>query len=225
MKFRDLAKLYFAILLWHLVALWVGEPSYFIWLSKGLLLFVLILYALAHRKNFAPGLFGPVLLALLFSWAGDLTLEGGADFFLPGMALFALAQLAYLGAHSRLASPWHRSFLLGGGMLVLLLLLVLDQVLDLPAELAWPVRFYGALLLTHFLFALHNFRFRGRNYAWLLGAGLFLLSDLLLAYGKFKAPEEGFFSYPVMISYALAQWFLLSGFLKHSARAPQIGTT
>ena len=127
----------------------------------------------------APGL---VTAGLVFGALGDFALSRpGQRAFLAGMAAFALGHLAYalwfLGA---VAAPDAMRL---AAMLALVLLMVSTRVWLLPATgaLAPAVAAYVGVIALMGLLALAS-----TNGLALLGAGLFILSDLLLAIALFR---------------------------------------
>ncbi len=170
----------------------------------------------------ARGLQGPSLwfgLGLLFSLIGDVLLLPGDRFFLPGLAAFALVHLAYLVGFGSRASPLSLLDVLPALLLFLIALGILYRLSKgLAAKglrhLILPVRVYGLLITLMLFFALRNLY----NPFWLmnasvlvsLGACLFYLSDLLLAWNKFIAPLR-LGRLGNMIAYHLGQMALIAG--------------
>ena len=164
---------------------------------------------------------GPVLLvaALALSAAGDAFLaQDGERPFLLGLASFLLAHLAYVplflsvggGLAILTAEPWRLALALlavaGAAVLVRRLL---------PAagpQLRLPVAVYAAAILVMMLAAATV-----PSPIILIGAALFVLSDSLLATGRFllppHAPRQRPLGAAVWITYYLAQAAITLGFL------------
>ncbi|NEA41063.1 lysoplasmalogenase family protein [Streptomyces sp. SID11385] len=170
---------------------------------KALLLPLLAWYAV---RAGAPR---PLLAALAAGWLGDLLLLSPADpAFLAGMAAFAAGHVCYLVTFLRHgATPRAQPVRLGGGVLVLAaVLLVLWP--GLPAGLRLPMAAYSVLLTAT---ALAAQRCGARAAA---GGALFLVSDLLIALGAADLPRPAPADFWVMLTYALAQYLLVTGLLR-----------
>ncbi|MFP4149220.1 MAG: lysoplasmalogenase [Nitriliruptoraceae bacterium] len=183
--------------------------------TKPLLMPALALWAATSMP--ASRLRTLLLVALGWSWLGDVALmPGGGTWFLLGLGAFLLAQLTYAGAfwpyrqHSLLATPVR--------VLPYLVLLVgLPAVLwgDLGA-LRVPVAVYATVIVSMAVLA------TGLNRATGIGAGLFVLSDALIAAGSVTAalrlPVHDLW---VMLTYLAAQGLLAQGIRAGALRGPQ----
>ncbi|WP_110182472.1 lysoplasmalogenase [Nocardioides solisilvae] len=198
----------------HLVAQAVGQEQ-LADVTKTLLvpaLAVVLLVGLgrAGRPAWAP----LALLALLFSWLGDVALLGSGGWFLVGVGLFGVAQVAYAltfrraGDASRtagrpaLAAPY---VVWWAG---LLLFFLVDRGADLfvAAVAGYGVALASMAWLDHRV---------GRGAA--TGAALFVLSDSLIGLGGagLELPAHGFW---VMLTYLAAQWLIVRGLLLAAGR-------
>ncbi|MFC9630347.1 lysoplasmalogenase [Streptomyces mirabilis] len=188
-----------------LVSLAVGfTPGHLV--AKPLLMPLLAAHAVVRG--------GPRLLvaALLCGWGGDVLLLSDADpAFLVGMASFAAGHVCYLllfrgpdaphrPPHVRGPSAW-----LGGAYVLALVVTVTLLWPDLPAGLRIPVAGYS-LLLTAMAAA-------STRLGPVAGAGgaLFLLSDTLIATGVADWPQLPRPDFWIMLTYAAAQFLLVSG--------------
>lgn len=125
-----------------------------------------------------------VTLGLVLGAAGDLALSRpGQGAFLAGMAAFAAGHLAYAGAFLAAGHGWPAPV-----PAIAVLALGLSTELWLAPRtgaLRGPVRAYVAVILGMALAAL---TLPGSAWAALLGAGLFLASDLMLSVEMFVLP-------------------------------------
>ncbi|MER5693613.1 lysoplasmalogenase [Streptomyces mirabilis] len=188
-----------------LVSLAVGfTPGHLV--AKPLLMPLLAAHAVVRG--------GPRLLvaALLCGWGGDVLLLSDADpAFLVGMASFAAGHVCYLllfrGPDSPHRPPQVRgpSVWLGGAYVLALVVTVTLLWPDLPAGLRIPVAGYS-LLLTAMAAA-------STRLGPVAGAGgaLFLLSDTLIATGVADWPQLPRPDFWIMLTYAAAQFLLVSG--------------
>lgn len=187
-------------------AYWPAQP-WLHWLFKPLTT-LLIAWTVWRLPSALPRYRAWLLAGLLLSTLGDVFLMLPVDAFVPGLASFLLAHLAYLLAlrqRGRWFSPvWT---LLAYAVVALA---VLSQLWPgLPAALRVPVVIYVAVLAAMAAQALAVWwRLRdgpSRFGAW--GGACFVLSDALLAWDRFVAPFAAA-SLAVLASYWLAQWGL-----------------
>jgi uncharacterized membrane protein YhhN len=186
------------------------ELSWLVILTKPLLMPLLAGYLLAASGRPLTRRTLLVLVALAFSWLGDLLLMGrGEGFFLAGLGGFLLAQVTYITAFA----PSVRSGPLGR-----------RPVLALPYVLAWaglvavlapslgsllvPVMLYGAALLTMAATATGV-------HAWTaVGAALFVVSDSLIALTRLSDAvplSSSAAGALVMSTYAVGQGLIVAG--------------
>jgi len=188
------------------------------YITKPLLTVVLGMYVLSEsgfiKRSYLPFL----LLALLFSFTGDVLLmfdQLNPAYFLGGLGSFWLAHLMYIAFFLKIRYsnppvplckyPW---IFLNAAFLIGFIIYLLPSLGDLKI----PVIIYAITICITVQSSLHAF-----HHGWqkagpycVSGAVLFLLSDSLIALGKFVAPlpANGVL---VMITYGLAQWLLVTG--------------
>jgi uncharacterized membrane protein YhhN len=160
-----------------------------------------------------------LLVALGWSWLGDLGLMPDGDtWFLVGLGAFLVAQLTYAAAFW----PFRRYSVLARPVTALpyaVVLLGLLAVLwgDL-GDLRLPVTLYAVVIVSMAVLA------TGLNRATAVGAGLFVLSDALIALNSLtdtvQLPVHGFW---VMLTYLAAQALLAQGLRAGALRGPQAG--
>lgn len=151
-----------------------------------------------------------LLAALLFSMGGDVLLE--LDLFIPGLVSFLFAQLIYGGLFQRCRLHWTNrpavSLLLVGFSVVMGSLMW-----AYAGEMRIPVLVY--LLVIAFMgLSANTSRIAGVT----LGAGIFILSDSLIAINRFVFPLPAA-DWLIMSSYYLAQFYLVTSILKLKYRA------
>ena len=156
------------------------------------------------------------MLALLFSWTGDLLLMfQGNDplFFLLGLSSFLTAHIFYIIFFHRVRIEEEVK---GNLWLVLLVAVYYIALIALLSpylkDMKLPVRVYGVVISFMLMLALHM-RFIKNKIAgiWMMsGALLFILSDSTLAINKFYRPFE-FAGVIIMLTYGLAQFFIVEG--------------
>lgn len=162
---------------------------------------------------------GIILAALFFSWLGDvLLMRSGEGIFMGGLAAFLSAHVCYIWLFSR-GATFHPLRVLPFLMYVGLLL---TGPLNgkLPENLQIPVYSYVIVITSMGIVAsLRNTQRVGYELV-LVGSILFILSDSFLALNKFSSPLplSGFW---VMLTYGLAQYFIVKGYLAGHSRQDQ----
>ena len=158
-----------------------------------------------------------VIIALLFSWLGDVMLlfeEIKPIYFMLGLVSFLLAHITYILIFSKSSQDFKpRIFTYSTGFLlvlygILLLLLMWPGLGDLMI----PVTIYTTIIMIMAITAL--FRKANGTSLVLIGAMLFVASDSLLALNKFYQPfvAAGFWT---MLTYILAQYFIVTGMISY----------
>lgn len=186
--------------------------------TKPLLMILLAAHFLSRVGTRSPG--SLVLMALFFSWAGDVLLQfeqEDPNFFMFGLAAFLIAHVFYIIFFRKI---WIRESI---RLRPLLLLVVLAYYATLMVilfpylgDMKVPVPVYGFVISTMLLLALHMPGIRNSiSGNWMMaGALLFIISDSVLAFNKFYQPfsQAGLV---IMLTYGLAQLFLVTGAIKY----------
>lgn len=156
------------------------------------------------------------LMALFFSWTGDVLLMFQTYkpvYFLLGLSSFLLAHIFYCIIFYKMRKQENiairgvwllPSLLFYGGIMFLLNNSLIDML--------WPVRIYGLVITVMLFLALQLWRSPVPRAGLLIVAGaiLFVLSDSLLAINKFYQPLPAA-GICIMLTYGLAQWSLILG--------------
>lgn len=166
-----------------------------------------------------------VLLALLFSWGGDVLLMFQARnelFFVFGLASFLIAHLFYIAAYQRLQTEDATGALTGVQRFRFSLPIILagtgliTVLYNHLGDLKVPVIVYAVVLMLMVINALFRFG-RTTSGSFLLvffGAILFMISDALIAINKFlvHVSQSGFW---IMTTYISAQFLIVVGIVRH----------
>ncbi len=216
---RYLPVLFFAVTLAYILGgLWQSQPLQL--LTKPILIPLLMLWVwlnAAASKNRDL-----LLVALFFSFAGDvfLLLEyKNPILFIPGLVSFLLTHILYIVYF--LSLPGSRTSLLKTapylGLLVIAYGVALVYILyPSLGALKIPVLIYATVIMSMLLASIHIYnrvpRRAGRLF--IAGACFFVLSDSLLAFNKFHSPLA--FPFLIMITYCVAQYLIVKGFLLNS---------
>jgi uncharacterized membrane protein YhhN len=203
----------------NLFAVFIGE-TLVRYLTKPLLMPVLMVaYLLGHnRKN----VFSRILMVgLFFSWLGDifLMIQNEGIYFILGLCCFLTTHIQYIvyflktkadGKSFLQDRPWLLAIIIvyGGGLLYI--------VWPGLGELKIPVIVYAVIICTMLSMAWWQYGRLPTQTAILFisGAALFVLSDSILAIGKFVHPFIGD-GLVIMATYVAAQVMIVLGSLSH----------
>lgn len=204
-----------------------GADRWLVYLFKPLTTALIIGLAARPRSLTYPRYRTPVLIGLVFALFGDVFLMLPVDWFLAGLASFAVTQICYLAAF-RSDIGWAPRWLpfAALGSVAAALLAVLWP--GLSPTLRAPVVLYAGLLAAMTAQATGRASAFDRRSAWVAAAGalLFMCSDSILAVDRFRFPFEA--SRAVVLStYFTGQWLIaLSVELYHSeSPGPQVCPT
>lgn len=192
----------------------LGPDGWLHWISKPLLMPLLLGFFLASLDGLEHRLVTWVCAALAFSWAGDVLLMGDGDlFFVLGLLAFLGAQVCYIVGFRPYAvlgplrrRPWLGLPYLAYGVALLVLLWP-----DL-GSLALPVTVYAAALVAMALLA------TGVSPVTATGAILFMLSDSLIALTSLSDVLPDAAGWWIMPTYVLGQLLIVVGVLQNLGR-------
>lgn len=191
------------------------------YITKPVLMPLLVVYFVFATRDFASSLKKWIIIALLFSWAGDVFLmceSMNENFFILGLASFLWAHIMFITFFQsviKVEKIGHRSLLVIPGLFWLGTLI---DILD-PASLGllrWPVEAYGIVLITMLTTAFHIGFVKAKWVGLLVipGALLFVISDSILALNKFYQPIENA-GIAVMATYGVAQLLITLGAVRY----------
>lgn len=187
--------------------------------TKLLLVPFLIMYLYAVKEGKIPIL---AVTGLVCSFAGDLLLtRSGELFFLFGMLAFILTHFS----NGILFYKWGRTgrqmhMPVAFVILATLSCVVYQLLKEHLGSFKIPIVVYMCIISVMAVFAtsvIHNPTLkRIATFCFIPGAALFVLSDALLAMNKFML-HESLVDMGVMLTYGLAQLFLVKGFIRVTA--------
>ena len=195
------------------------------YVCKPAILLSLLIFFWSHSRILNKSSRFLMASALLFSLLGDILLmfvNLGSHYFLFGLIAFLIAHIMYSIAFAKGRNKSMNPvgfiailMLYGGGLFYLLNSRLHNMLL--------PVMLYMLIILTMTIFAyLRQGRTVKLSYQFvLLGAFLFLVSDSILALNKFYKPLA-YSHITIMLTYALAQYFIVVGMLKSRDRSKAI---
>jgi len=182
--------------------------------TKPLLTILLMFFVLTSHGNMKSPYLRRLMLALLFSFGGDVLLMFDSQF-LTGLGSFLLAHVFYILfflkiRYSNNPVPMCKFpiIFLHAAFLISFILFLLPHL----GALKIPVIIYALALSITVQSSIHAFNLKWQSAGWycIIGAVLFLISDSLIALGKFyqPLPANGVL---VMVTYGLAQWGITAG--------------
>jgi len=200
-----------AIQLHYKMAEYIFKPLIIIWLMS---------YFVLQSRDVQSRLKKWVILALLFSWLGDVLLmfqEDNPLFFLLGLSSFLIAHIFYIlffhfvRMKERVKSKWY--LLLMVAVYYAVLIVILSPYLG---DMKLPVQIYAVVISFMFMLAMHMLFIKNKSAGlWMMmGALLFVISDSILAINKFYQSFE-MAGIVVMLTYGLAQLFITEGAIRY----------
>ncbi len=211
--------LFVVVLLTDLIAVYFGNET-LRYVTKPLLMPLLVIYFVSAVRSFSSSLKKWLILALAFSWLGDVLLmfESADDsYFIFGLIAFLLADIFYiiLFDQIRLKEKIKQSLLplLPIAVYYILLISLLQPSLG---NMQKPVSVYGLVISIMLSFAVDLWRLKNRaaSFFIILGAILFITSDSLIAINKFYQSFE-LVGIAIMLTYGLAQLLITLGVARY----------
>lgn len=201
------------------LALVVFDKLNWAWYFKPLLIPFLFL-SVVQSDSFKSKLW--LLLALLFSWIGDVILlftNKSEFFFILGLVAFLLAHLLFIALFVKQEVPIvvHKQknlYWFGFGFVLLYLFGMLSILFPKLGSLKFPVGIYAmtiSLMLIETIKGYFNWTKKGKKLIF-FGAVFFVLSDSLLAFNKFHS-KFSHASFLIMLTYLVAQYCITKGIL------------
>ena len=216
----------FAFILVSCLNIWAGHSNNesLVYFTKPLLIPLLAIWFFFETKNAIPVFRNMIFVALFFSWAGDTLLmfvpSKGEQFFLLGLVSFLTAHILYATAFFKNVN-WGNGFLKKNWWAIIpfILIYLLINYFLIPTvskAMQAPVMIYGGVIMLMAIAALNRKDAVAQNTFQLvfLGALIFMVSDIILAFNKFYAPIE-YASFLIMSTYLLGQFCIVKGWTKN----------
>ncbi len=200
---------------------WLGT------ICKPALMITLGLYYWASQKERQESVMLSVMMAIIFSWLGDvlLMLQGSnPNYFMFGLGAFLFAHIFYMFSYKQHQGEESGNELQGLQKIRFALPIVLAGtglvtiLYNHLGDLKIPVLLYSGVLTYMVLVALFRFgRTNAGSFAMVFGGAiLFMMSDSLIAINKFLDPLSQV-DFWVMITYISAQFLIVRGLIKHES--------
>ena len=190
------------------------------YITKPLILLSLMGFILVSTKGISCKFKRLILIALIFSWGGDLFLMFDEQYpllFIFGLASFLISHLLYIFAFNQSAHPPLNVPLIKKHPWIIFLLIVFGSYVFKKlqpglGEMVVPVIVYLIAILSMFVFALNRWgKVSNHSFLWITaGALFFILSDSILAFDKFHDPIKNAHLF-IMATYMFAQYSIVRG--------------
>ncbi len=216
MNFRTHSTLYFAAGIAFIALETIGA----VWTSiavKSLIIPLLIWLYLRFTRGHWNRFHSLIIIALVFSWLGDVTLQltqFRESCFMIGVGSFLIAQLLY--ALAFFTTPGKNILVFRKVYLIIPVILyglgILWLLNDSLGDMRLPVTIYTVVIMTMLLAAINREKKVNRQSFLLVLAGaiIFVVSDSILAINKFAQPFE-LGRIASMTSYITAQYLIAIG--------------
>ena len=179
-------------------------------LTKVALMPVLLLFYLISVAE----ILAVVIIAIVFSWLGDIFLirKDEPKFFRLGLVAFLLSHVFYIFALISITIGFHITALIISIVVALIIEVILPKIIKPPKAMRIPVIIYGAVILAMCVFALQYMLSNTTLGSILIFAGsiVFVFSDSLMSYLAFREKPK-YFNAITMLPYIVAQGLIVFG--------------
>ena len=207
--------LYFIVLGADLFAVYNGHETLYS-ITKPLLMPLLIAFFVFQTKDFVSSLKKWIILALIFSWAGDVLLmfeSINGNFFIFGLVAFLIAHIFYILFYENVIRKEGLRKNYWWFLPVIIYYIALIYILSPHlGDMKLPVRIYGIVISYMLIQALQTGGIKnlGAATSMIAGAVLFITSDSILAISKFYESFE-YAGMAIMLTYGIAQLLITLG--------------
>ena len=215
--------LYLAVLAADLFAVYTNNET-LRYITKPLLMPLLIVLFIFQTTGFNSSLKKWIVLALAFSWAGDVLLifeSTNGNFFIFGLVAFLIGHIFYILFFENVIRKEGLRKNYWWFLPVIVYYIALIYFLSPKlGDMRLPVRIYGIVISYMLIQALQTGRIKNMAAATLMigGAVLFITSDSILAVNKFYE-SFAYAGIAIMLTYGIAQLLITLGAVKYISSA------
>ncbi|MEM8521716.1 lysoplasmalogenase [Flavobacterium sp. PL12] len=226
MKTTIILKSFIAFSIFYLILTLLGRDDITSFLKPFLIPFLIV--AVYFHDNFKSKKI--LLIALVFSWIGDIILlfsNKAEIYFMGGLFAFLLSHIFFILLFNKQLKMYLKKskiiYWIGITAIIVYLIAIMLILMPNLGELILPVFIYAMTISIMLLFALKGFMNweKPANTYIFIGALIFVASDSLLAFDKFYALLQ-YSSFLIMLTYLLAQYLIVIGILKLNKKKLQI---
>lgn len=203
--------IFFSVSILDLCNVWFALP--YREFTKSLIIPALLLYFISTTpKSSVRNLF---IVALIFAWLGDVfLLFSGSTFFLLGLGSFLIMQVLYTVVFLRNKEFRTLKVLISSVALLGFSIGFNYYLWPFVSEMRIPVIVYSIAIAMMAFFGINRLKVLNGYLYIVYGVILFVISDTVLAINNFA---DGFWQggFVVMLTYILAQYFIVEGYAKH----------
>lgn len=210
---------YLSVLAIDLFAIYSNNES-IRYVTKPLLMPLLIIHFIFSTNNVVSSTKKWMILALVFSWLGDVLLmfeSLNSKFFMFGLVAFLVAHIFYIVLFDQIrARENFKQSLLPLLPIAIYYILLISLLQPGLGEMRKPVSIYGLIISIMLSFAIDLWRLKDRvaSFLMIFGAILFIISDSSLAMNKFYKHFE-YAGIVVMVTYGIAQLLITLGIIRY----------
>ena len=215
--------LYLAVLAADLFAVYTNNET-LRYITKPLLMPLLIVLFIFQTTGFNSSLKKWIVLALAFSWAGDVLLifeSTNGNFFIFGLVAFLIGHIFYILFFENVIRKEGLRKNYWWFLPVIVYYIALIYFLSPKlGDMRLPVRIYGIVISYMLIQALQTGKIKNMAAATLMigGAVLFITSDSILAVNKFYE-SFAYAGIAIMLTYGIAQLLITLGAVKYISSA------
>ncbi|MBC8884467.1 lysoplasmalogenase [Flavobacterium piscinae] len=217
MKVKNYTRSFAVIAICYLILLITNKEEMAWWLKPLLVPFLISIVAISDKFKTQKIL----LLALFFSWIGDVLLmftNKNVLFFISGLIVFLIAHLAFIFLFNKQnKNTTNKNYLQYIPLVGIYLFAILSLLWSSLNEMKIPVTIYALVISIMLLMSIKAY-FEWKkpaNLLVLIGVLLFVISDSILAINKFYTILQ-FSSFLIMSTYLGAQYFIVKSILTNN---------
>lgn len=215
---------YFIVMLLEIAAI-IGSNSTLHFIAKPLLMPILAVVFYQYTRHSFNSLHKKILIALFFSWMGDVFLMfvfKNELFFLAGLGSFLVAHIIYIIAFREIQLKENTAILPQKWWILLpliayFILLVSSFFSLVPMDMKVPVAVYSLTIAVMVVMAINRYgRVNDKSFSMVLaGALLFMFSDSIIAVNKFLFQDQmPYAGVAIMLLYCVGQFYIVKGISK-----------
>lgn len=215
---------YFIAMLLEIAAI-IGSNSTLHFIAKPLLMPILAVVFYQYTRHSFDSIHKKILIALFFSWMGDVFLMfvfKNELFFLAGLGSFLVAHIIYIIVFREIQLKENTAILPQKWWILLPLIAYFIMLVSsffslMPMDMKVPVAVYSLTIAMMVVMAINRYgRVNDKSFSMVLaGALLFMFSDSIIAVNKFLFQDQmPYAGVAIMLLYCVGQFYIVKGISK-----------